>query len=341
MQAKKMKPQLSQFPGDYLGGFYKLDMADEKSKYLGKGAYGIVAHGVATTKNPRIKQGTQVAIKKQEKIFDNVVGAKRLLRELRVLRVLNGHSSVVKLLDVKLPPGEKISNFNTILMVFEYIDWDLQKLIKSETFLAERQIKAITKRILYGLKYMHSANLVHRDLKPANILLNSRVEVKVCDFGLARCVTESTTIPVGKSAEIIETQKKQLNMPSDKSDLKPLPFRKKITSHVVTRYYRAPEICVKSARREELFAVDMWSVGCILGELLQMLKGNCPDCNRRQILIPGVSDDLLSPGLNSRDIFKTPGKRSGDQINEMIKLLGNPPQSFIDRVKHKETQKYL
>eukprot|EP00493_Phyllostaurus_siculus_P023718 UN24054 len=49
------------------GRFYKLDMADEKSKYLGKGAYGIVAHGVATTKNPRIKQGTQVAIKKQEK----------------------------------------------------------------------------------------------------------------------------------------------------------------------------------------------------------------------------------------------------------------------------------
>ena len=41
-------------------------------------------------------------------------------------------------------------------------------------------------QILCGVKYMHSANVLHRDLKPANILTNTQVDVKICDFGLAR-----------------------------------------------------------------------------------------------------------------------------------------------------------
>ena len=47
---------------------------------------------------------------------------------------------------------------------------------------------AIDAQILCAMKCIHSANVIHRDLKPANILTNTAVDVKICDFGLARCV---------------------------------------------------------------------------------------------------------------------------------------------------------
>jgi len=84
---------------------------------------------------------------------------------------------------------------------------------------------------------MHSGQLLHRDLKPSNILLNSECLVKVADFGLARSVAaqEEGNNPV-------------------------------LTDYVATRWYRAPEILLGSTKYTK--AVDMWSLGCILGELL-------------------------------------------------------------------------
>lgn len=84
---------------------------------------------------------------------------------------------------------------------------------------------------------MHSANLLHRDLKPSNLLLNSECHMKVADFGLAR------------SLDVKDT------------DQQPL-----LTDYVATRWYRAPEILLGS--NKYTYSVDMWSVGCILCELL-------------------------------------------------------------------------
>ena len=61
------------------------------------------------------------------------------------------------------------------------------------------------------------------------------------------------------------------------------------------------------------FFCSVWSVGCILGELLQMIRANCPDCRRRQILIPGACDELLSPDTK---VWAQKGERlPRDQIN--------------------------
>jgi mitogen-activated protein kinase 15 len=84
---------------------------------------------------------------------------------------------------------------------------------------------------------MHSANLLHRDLKPSNLLLNSECHVKVGDFGLARSL--------------------------DKNDPDSQPL---LTDYVATRWYRAPEILLGSNKYTK--GVDMWSMGCILAELL-------------------------------------------------------------------------
>ena len=84
---------------------------------------------------------------------------------------------------------------------------------------------------------MHSANLLHIDLKPSNLLLNSECHMKVADFGLARSL--DTRDP----------------------DQQPL-----LTDYVATRWYRAPEILLGSNKYTK--GVDMWSMGCILAELL-------------------------------------------------------------------------
>lgn len=83
---------------------------------------------------------------------------------------------------------------------------------------------------------MHSADLLHRDIKPSNLLLNSDCHVKLCDFGLCRNIAETTG---------------------------PQPH---LTDYVATRWYRAPEILLGSPRYTK--GVDMWAVGCILGEML-------------------------------------------------------------------------
>jgi mitogen-activated protein kinase 1/3 len=78
--------------------------------------------------------------------------------------------------------------------VLELAESDMRKLIKSETYLTLEQVRKLMYDLLCAIKYMHSASVLHRDLKPGNILLSKDLEVKICDFGLARstCGLKST-----------------------------------------------------------------------------------------------------------------------------------------------------
>ena len=67
-----------------------------------------------------------------------------------------------------------------------------KKLIKSSTFLTMDDVRMYVYHILCGLKYIHSCAVLHRDLKPGNILLDKNYQIKICDFGLARCVNRDT-----------------------------------------------------------------------------------------------------------------------------------------------------
>eukprot|EP01084_Bolivina_argentea_P157430 274353_1 len=161
------------FPANELDGRY------EFIRYLGHGAYGYVAEG------RHIATGKKVAIKKILRIFHNRIDAKRLLRELKILRVLRGLDSIVQLIDILPPPN--FDTFNQIILVFEFIDTDLSKLIGSDQYFTKLHVQYMLYQVLAGVKFMHSLNIFHRDLKPANILVNEDVSLKICDFGLARC----------------------------------------------------------------------------------------------------------------------------------------------------------
>lgn len=112
--------------------------------------------------------------------------------------------------------------------------------------------------MLSAVEHLHSRWIVHRDLKTSNLLLNNQGQVQVADFGLARRLG---------------------------------PQSERLTPVVVTLWYRAPELLLGA--KEYTSAVDVWSVGCILAELL-------------------IGRPLL------------PGKTEIDQLDKIFSLLGYP-----------------
>eukprot|EP00466_Bigelowiella_natans_P018986 jgi/Bigna1/42462/e_gw1.64.12.1 len=190
---------------------------------IGHGAYGVVCSAVDQTNDKK------VAIKKIPNAFEDLIDAKRILREVKLLRHLS-HDNVCGLYDLIDPPN--LSNFEDVYMVLPFMETDLHKIIYSKNKLTDDHIQYFIYQILRGLKYIHSANVIHRDLKPSNILLNGNCDLKICDFGLARGV--------------------------DDSDFK-------LTEYVVTRWYRAPEVMCSCQEYDK--KIDVWSVGCIMAEL--------------------------------------------------------------------------
>ena len=141
------------------------------------------------------------------------------------------HDNIIRLVNVI-----RAENDRDIYLVFDFMDTDLHAVIRAN-ILEDIHKQYIIYQCLKCLKYMHSAKLLHRDLKPSNLLLNSECHMKVADFGLAR------------------------SMHTTEKDQQPL-----LTDYVATRWYRAPEILLGSNKYTE--GADMWSMGCILAELL-------------------------------------------------------------------------
>jgi len=172
-----------------------------------------------------------VALKKCFDAFRNGTDAQRTFREIMYLQQLSGHENIIRLQHII-----KAENDRDIYLTFDHMETDLHAVIRAN-ILEEIHKKYIIYQLLKALKYMHSGDLLHRDIKPSNLLLNSDCHVKVCDFGLCRSVAECQT-----SAQ-----------PA-------------LTDYVATRWYRAPEILLGSPVYTK--GVDMWAVGCILGEML-------------------------------------------------------------------------
>lgn len=124
-----------------------------------------------------IKVGTKVALKKIRRLWKTDTDAKRLLRELRILRKLHGHKCIVRLFDI-LPPRDS-TTFKDITLVFEFVDADLAKIFKTYQFFSSLHVEYMLYHLLLGLRYMHGACIAHRDLKPANVLINADCTIKV------------------------------------------------------------------------------------------------------------------------------------------------------------------
>ncbi|XP_041868107.1 mitogen-activated protein kinase 15 isoform X2 [Melanotaenia boesemani] len=177
--------------------------------------------------------GETVAVKKIFDAFRNRTDAQRTFREIMFLQEFGDHPNIVKLLNVIRAQNDK-----DIYLIFEYMDTDLHAVIKKGSLLKDIHKRYVMYQLFKAIKYLHSGNVIHRDQKPSNVLLDTDCVVKLCDFGLAR----------------------SLNQIQEDSG------NPALTEYVATRWYRAPEILLGSTRYTK--GVDMWSLGCILGEML-------------------------------------------------------------------------
>ncbi|XP_076994317.1 mitogen-activated protein kinase 9 isoform X5 [Tamandua tetradactyla] len=171
------------------------------------------------------------------------------------------HKNIISLLNV-FTPQKTLEEFQDVYLVMELMDANLCQVIHME--LDHERMSYLLYQMLCGIKHLHSAGIIHRDLKPSNIVVKSDCTLKVLDFGLAR--TACTNFMM--------------------------------TPYVVTRYYRAPEVILGMGYKEN---VDIWSVGCIMGELV---KGSV--------------------------IFQ--GTDHIDQWNKVIEQLGTPSADFMKKL---------
>lgn len=223
----------------FAGSTFIVDKKYEFIKRLGQGAYGVVCSCLDKDSNQK------VAIKKIPNAFEDLIDAKRIVREIKLLHFFK-HRNIIALVDVAKP--ESKTGFDDIYFATELMETDLHKVIYSKQSLTDAHIQYFIYQILAGTNYMHSANVVHRDLKPSNILVNKDCGVKICDLGLGRGgITDDN------------------NGDNDKNNKKAIKDEN-LTEYVITRWYRAPEVILCPS--EYTKAVDVWSIGCIFAELL-------------------------------------------------------------------------
>jgi len=155
---------------------FEVDVRYQNLKNIASGAYGTVCSA------DDVVIGDSVAIKKVADVFEDLVDAKRILREVKLLRHLSNHHNIIQLRDVMTsPPGS--ADFNDLYLVFDRYECDLDRLISMGQELSDAHNKYFLYQMLKGLKFIHSAGVMHRDLKPANILINSNCDLVICDFG--------------------------------------------------------------------------------------------------------------------------------------------------------------
>uniref|UniRef100_A0A3B3YAP8 cyclin-dependent kinase n=1 Tax=Poecilia mexicana TaxID=48701 RepID=A0A3B3YAP8_9TELE len=219
----------------------------------------------------RIEEGTYgVVYRAKDKKTDEIVALKRLKMEkekegfpITSLREINTilkaqHPNIVTVREIVVG-----SNMDKIYIVMNYVEHDLKSLMETmkQPFLPG-EIKTLMLQLLRGVRHLHDNWILHRDLKTSNLLLSHKGILKIGDFGLAR----------------------EYGSPL-----------KQYTPVVVTLWYRSPELLLGA--KEYSTAVDMWSVGCIFGEL-----------------------------LTQKPLF--PGKSEIDQINKIYKDLGSPSEKI-------------
>lgn len=267
----------------YVYNTYDMDTTHKYTpgNIIGEGAFGNVRIGKHNS------TGTNVAMKYVKVVARERIIPKAVFREIEALRQLSACRSIVKLYDV-------FAHETNICLVFEYLETDLGEIIScAKQHFPLQYIKTYIHMMLEPVCYCHKHNIIHRDIKPSNILVNSMGQLKLADFGLARVLPKACTSLETNNVGVIDNDAQ---------------FRCESLSHqVATRWYRAPELLFASRHYD--FAVDMWALGAIFGDLYSL-----------QPLFPGHNDI--------------------DQINKVFQIMGTPnetywPVSCVNNVMHK------
>ncbi|XP_055531667.1 cyclin-dependent kinase 4 [Wyeomyia smithii] len=235
---------------------FQLSTNYEELNVIGTGAYGTVYKARDLS-----NEGNIVALKKVRVALTEDGVPMSTLREIALLKQLDAfqHPNVVKLLDVC--HGPRLEGQLVLFLVFEHLEQDLDDYIKRlpPGGMPRMTIQRLSRELLTGVDFLHSHRIIHRDLKPQNLLISAQGRLKIADFGLA----------------------------------KTYDFEMKLTTVVVTLWYRAPEVLLGEPYHS---SVDIWSSACIIAEMFQ-----------RVAIFPGTSE--------------------GNQLEKIFELTGRPSET--------------
>jgi len=247
-----------------------------KDGLTGKGTFGLVQRVRILKVNNVNESSVKDEKHHEETLAMKIISVRRKeSRELFILRKLN-HINIIKLRYFYFSsPTRAGSDQIRLNLIF-----DLQPTTFHEEILrrgqtdrqwAQSEVALFSHQIARGLQYLHTLHIAHRDLKPRNILYQPGTDlVQICDLGSAcHVLTEA-----GPSTNL--------------------------TAYICSRFYRAPELLLGSTQYTT--AIDMWSLGCVMGELC-----------------------LLSPLLEGED--------AGDQLAIIVDMLGAPSEEDIESMK--------
>lgn len=284
----------------------------EEIRQVGEGMYGKV-YKMREKRDPNDRNKPEVLVALKEVRMDNEKEGFPItaIREIKLLakfsedrehRRREGKQSsvsddfVVKLKEIVTSKAdhEKNDNKGGIYMVFEYMEHDLAGIRENRACQFDlRMVKLVMWQILSGLHACHKNRIIHRDLKCSNVLMNNEGDVKLADFGLARKMGD----------------------------------KKRMTPKVITLWYRPPELLLGNQEYTE--AVDMWSAGCIMAELLldkHFLPGNKESDQVEKIFAMfGYPTERTWPGIFSGPV------EDGKLDEKKFPLITSFPQEFTDR----------
>lgn len=282
---KKLAAKRDKADADLSLGLWPGHSTYHVGEILGRGSYGTVFEG------RHRRNGSVVAIKRIDGLFsckDVTVSAMREINLHAHVDASGGRGSVTRLIEV-IEPAADDSRFDHMYSVYEKFDSNLYEAVRTSMWrsmtTAEKRVVAF--KLCVCVAGIHSCSVAHRDIKPENIVVKNGLErIALCDLGMARM------------ARLVEPEDSRLS---------------KLTDYVTTRWYRAPEVCCGMAsstpeRGLGMMAADVWSLGCVIGELL--VDNNrplfCGDGSASQTRLIGMA---LGPmDVTSRQFYETYSK---------------------------------
>jgi len=260
------------------------------------------------------------AVKKVATSMRHRCEARRLLREIKLMQGLD-HPTILEILDLWPGSGD---DFIDVYIVTPLMNTDLHQILHVQNAkLTQNLIKILTYQLLQGVLVLQFASVIHRDLKPSNLFVDVRGRLKIGDLGLSRAKSE------GKDVDL--------------------------TQYVVTRWYRGPEIVLKAGCYTK--AIDTWSVGCIVFEMLTnaiLFKGkDCLDQVRSILCVLGTPnaqelqwlaeearvfvlqfDHYPQRSVGCHDLAKDADKEVIDLMDSALKFNPEHRADVSDMIKH-------
>jgi len=294
------------------------------------------------------KTGEFVAVKKIKDVFVHKNNAKNVIREVYIQRRLR-HPNVVDLKDLFMMPsptgkwkmveGKLVTDSFDLYLVLEYTDGG--DLFHTSEQLNSSEVRSIMGQLLLASQFLHSCGVIHRDIKSANILIKTNQEtgektVKLADFGCARVASTNGDGAKGMTRSRSHDSLPEQKSPEGSADLR----RAQMTTAVATPCYRAPEVVM--SLESYTSKVDIWSLGCILAELLaRVLSHSKGYCKHLRVfpLFNLTSQPRVFSGVSWDD--GDGATMAHRELRTVFEVIGTPAWRHVDNISDEKWRKFL